>query len=493
MESPRNTHKTIWRDLVIAMAGAFAYRLVFMLAMPRVLDTADAIHYLTAAKQIGAGAFLELDSRITLLYPALTALCALVVDDVEWAARVVSFIAATLFVVPAYLVSHDMHGRAAARITALTVCLWPWLADYGCRVGPEAVSLLLWFTAIWVIARGMRNGRAWPICAAVVLFLLHLTRPEGTVLLLAAPVAFLLLESRPWPKRLVRWAPYLIVTCVLLAGYALAMRNLTGVVSISARIESPTGTLHHIFVERGEDMARAFLKLSFNVLPVMLGPFLLPFAGVGVFTATAQSRNLRIEALVAYFALVQFSCAVLSTYSEPRYLMPVVVAVAMWSANGMAIVSDSAANAVRYRAVRHLPVVALVLLMALGTSVALLPEYMGRTPRVPREYKIAGQWMKDNLEPGLIFTRKPQVGFYAEMRSTGPLPTDSVEEAIARAREAGARYFVVDERYTAQMAPGLAPLLDPAQAPPELRLLKEGLSPYPDAGIVIYELKAHAE
>ena len=111
----------------------------------------------------------------------------------------------------------------------------------------------------------------------------------------------------------------------------------------------------------------------------------------------------------------------------------------------------------------------------------------GRTPQMPHEYKIAGQWMKDHLEPGLIMTRKPQVGYYAGMESFGPYLADTIDDVLKTAREGDFRYLVVDERNTTVMVPGLAPLLDPANAPAELELLPVDLSPYSEARVVNYK------
>ena len=128
--------------------------------------------------------------------------------------------------------------------------------------------------------------------------------------------------------------------------------------------------------------------------------------------------------------------------------------------------------------------------MFLGLAQNVVPRFLDRMPGLPHEYKLAGQWMKDNLEPGVILSRKPQVGFYADMPTTGPALEDSVSDAIARAVDIGARYLVFDERYSAQMIPGLAGLLDPANAPPELKLIRDDLSPYDGAKMVIYEIAA---
>jgi hypothetical protein len=64
-----------------------------------------------------------------------------------------------------------------------------------------------------------------------------------------------------------------------------------------------------------------------------------------------------------------------------------------------------------------------------------------------------------------------------------------VADAVQRARDVSAKYLVVDERYTASMAPGLVPLLDPANASPQdLRLLQLVVPPYPNARVAIYEV-----
>ena len=158
----------------------------------------------------------------------------------------------------------------------------------------------------------------------------------------------------------------------------------------------------------------------------------------------------------------------------------------------MALVSRSAAGVPRFgRCLRLLPVLAVVLLMLQGALSSVVVEWMGHRPNEPREYKTAGLWMKGNLEPGTIHTRKPQVGYYADMPTTGPALTDSVEEALRRAREVKAKYLVVDERYTASMVPGLAPLLDPVRAPEGLRHLHTVVPPYPNARVVIYAVSAN--
>jgi dolichyl-phosphate-mannose-protein mannosyltransferase len=489
MEGNRGEIRSVWCDLALFAFISVVFRAVFWAAMPRVIDSADAIHYLGVAKQLAAGAFSEADPRIPPLYPALCAVVGFLVTDLELAARLVSLAASVLLVIPVYLICRRLHGRPTARVAALIVVCWPWLADYGLRVAPESLAMLLWFTALWCLINALERHAIWGLFAVLAYGALTLTRPEGVGLLIAAPVvagAAYWSDERGRPlKRLI---PYLIVGGVFLVAYVLVMHQLTGTATVSPRVVDLSDSATHAFVARGEAMARTFSRLLSHVVPVMLGPFFLIFAGVGLFRRGAEERLLHAEALVLGMAGVQWLAAVLSTYPEPRYMMAVVIIGGVYAARGMVLVGEQIRDR-RYGALlSKAPVIIMLALMAFGTARAVAPEWMGGLPSQPREYKIAGQWMRDTLEPGLILTRKPQVGFYADMPSHGPAEGDTLERVLERAREHEARYLVVDERYTTQLVPGLRPLLDAANAPASLRLLRDDLSPYDEARIVIYEV-----
>lgn len=485
-ESPRP-----WRDLVLFALLACAVRLAFLLAMPRAIDSADAVHYLTAAQGFAAGDFAGFNPRIPVLYPLATALVSFAVPELEWAGRVVSLLFSVLTVLPVYMLTRDLHGRRAAQVAAAIVAVWPWLADYGCRVAPEALAVFLWFCGVWLFARALRRGSAAAaLLAPLVFFGLHLARPEGTFLMLSAPAAALILLVRAQPRRIYPLLVFVVVGGALYGLHLWWMGRITGEVTLSYRFSASAQSPLEYYAQRGMDVLRAFTDLLGNVIPVMLGPYLLLFAGVGLFQLTNRPRDMRLELFVWYFALVQWGCAVLSTYAEPRYMMAVLIVFAIWAARGIAIIAHRASIAPGWRPLRFAPVGLLMLLFAYGYVATIAPVYLGRVPREPHEYRIAGIWMRDNLEPGLILTRKPQIGWYAGMPTTGPAETDSVEDAVRRGEEAGARYLVVDQRYTAQTVPGLKPLLDPANAPPALEPLRGDLSPYPDARVVIYRFRA---
>ena len=179
MDDAHENPTRIRRDLGLFLALALACRVAFMLAMRRVIDSPDAIHYLELAAEYASGDLLAVGPRIPLLYSALTALVHVIVPDPEWAARLVSVVVSALLVMPVYVLAHAMHGRRAARCAALLMCLWPWLTDYGSRVAPDALTATLWFTAVWCLVRSLRSGGLYVVLAPLAFFALHLSRPEG--------------------------------------------------------------------------------------------------------------------------------------------------------------------------------------------------------------------------------------------------------------------------------------------------------------------------
>lgn len=471
----------VMRDVTLLVILAALYRLVFLWAMPRVLDTADAIHYIEAARHFAQGDIFGFDPKIPILYPLLSACAHGLFSDWEWAATSISFIASVLVIIPVYFLARAMHGRAAAVLSGITIAIWPWLADYGCRVGTESLASLWWFLGVWLLFLAIQKSSVWLLPAFLAFFALHLTRPEGMFLLLATPLAAILLHGTLDRRLKGQLACLILLIITGLCIYMFYVKRLTGHTTPNYRIG---------FILSEFDAAR-FAHTTFStltdVLPVMLGPILMLFLGLGLFSHRTK-RNIRLELFVLFFVFLQWFVALFVLSPAPRYLMACIIALSTWSAYGIIITSRQAAS-LRFGALlRLLPAGVLIASMLLHTVITVGAEHMGRPPREPREYKIAGQWLKEHAEPGLIFCRKPQVGYYADMPSTGPDLNDTLDQAIERARTAGAKYIVVDERYTAQDVPGLRVLLDPAQAPPSLKLLYQ-IAHYPRCRVVIYTVQ----
>ena len=513
---PVEKRATGTRELALLVALAAALRLAFLLVIDRVIDEPDAIHYVNLARQFAAGDLFNFDENLPILYSVLGAFTHLFVDDWERAFWLVSLAASAATVIPVYILAREMCGRETARAAALLVACWPWLVDFGSRIATEALAVSLFFSAIALLHRAMTRG-GWALLAAPgAFFLLHLARPEGTFHMLAAPLAAAMFAWRSAdPQRWRRTAVLTTGIAALLAAYAAAMRVIVGGYTVSYRAPVAEDLGHYL--QRGAlQFGETFIRLMFDVLPVMLGPVLLLFAGAGLFAfrpspanrpgnasidgrvppsnqfggeAKGDRPNIRLELVIAFFCLVQIALATANLSPAPRYMMVVCIAVAIWAARGMVVVGQRAPQHWGALA-RQWPLAFTLATFALGHAAALAPEFLADRPGLPREYRLAGQWMREHLEPGLILSRKPQIGFYANMPTTGPATDDTVASAVARAVQTGARYFVLDERHGAVISPGLAPLLDPANAPPELQLVRDDLSQWTGARVLIYRVVA---
>ena len=477
---------TAYVDLPIALVAAFAVRLGFLIASARVIDMADAIHYIEMAKGFAAGDFVHFDENLPVLYSLFGALFYPIFGDWEQAFWGVSLIASSLLVVPIYLIARELHGTSSARISAFIVCCWPWLVDYGSRIAPEALAVTLWFSAIWLLYRGIQGHKVALVFAPIAFFALHLTRPEGTFLMLGSPIAGILLCYRQERAYWLRLAAYSVVVVCLTLGYALVMKSILGNVTVSYRAPM-SGDLMDYFRRGAVPLAKTFLRLNFDVLPVMLGPLLMVFLGVGFFRYSDTSRQPRLEAFVLFFCLIQWALTLANFSPAPRYVMTVVVALSLWSAKGIELLHHRVYYWRKHRWVRHLPFGVLAFTLVLGLSEPIAGQYLGSIPRTPVEYKTAGVWMKENLEPGFIFCRKPQVGYYADMPSIGPDVSHTPELLAEAAKEIGARYLVFDRRYSADILPALVPLLDTTIPHEHYRLVNGSFSDNPATQIVIYE------
>ncbi len=468
------------------MALCAGLRLAFVWLVPRVLDSADAVAYLEAARHLAAGDFASLDPKIPVLYPALVAFAHQLIPDVESAGRAVSWVCSTLLIVPVYLLARELHGRAPARVAGLLVAFWPWLIDYGSRVATEPVAVLLFVSGVCLLVRGW-SGSSSPVrmaAAGTAFGLLHLARPEGMFLYLGA---FVLLPVLGWnraDRRMARVAAFAAPGLAALAVGALIAHAAAGVWTLNYRVgfigDQPEGST----VAR--DFARTLVAMSADVPAVMLGPFLWAALGAGLVLAGPHPRDARRESAVLIFAALQWLVVLPVLSPAPRYLMGAFVLLSIWSARGIERTGVMLAR--RTRSLEYLPLAVVVSWMIFHSAALVVSEQIDQyPPRQPWEYKLAGEWMRDHLEPGPIVTRKPQVGFYAGMPTFGPAADADLDTIVAFGVEHGARYLVVDERYTAQLVTALKPLLDPAAAPAALRFISSDRSPYASARLVIYE------
>lgn len=476
-----------WRDAAALLGLSAAVRAAYWWAVPRMLDSADAVRYLETAHTLADRDFLAVDPKIPLLYPAFVAHAHLIIGNIEHAGQAVSFLFSVLLVVPLYFLARAMHGATVARVAGVLAVLWPWLIDYSNRVATEPLAVFLWITGALFLWSGLQPGgpMRWMVVAALAFGGLHLARPEGTFILIGAAGMFVFLPREEWRGATGKLAVYALVTGAILVLHAAYIYRLTDVWTVNYRVgfigEQPEGSTVWV------DLGKTVIAMTADVPAVMLGPLMWMFFGVGLVARGDEPRGWRMEAAILALAALQWLVVIPVLSPAPRYLMAAFVALLPWVARGIDESGQALGETTARRWTRGVPLAIVAAWMALHLSAAVAAERGSGVPTQPWEYKIAGEWMREHLEPGVIVTRKPQVGFYADMPTAGVAADATLEEIVKSAREAGQRYLVVDARYTAVLVPALAPLLNPSQAPQGLRLVNAELSPNPEARIVVYE------
>jgi hypothetical protein len=261
---------------------------------------------------------------------------------------------------------------------------------------------------------------------------------------------------------------------------------------------------------------RANLKELVSSLtgPQLLGWPLLSLALLGLFHQPWDARRLRGELLLAVSLAGPFSFVLF--FVQDRYLATALIPALVWIGGGVAWLGEWLAGTI---ADCRLPIadcgmrIADCRLQIAETQHA--PRTTQHAPRILRclpaiLFALALLWQQPRLwdalhqthsfQPGhttaatmlrvlgapadaVVLSRYPAVAFHAGT-AWAPTPAAAWEDVLTYARKRQARYLVVDEWET-RLRPALRPLLDPSQAPPELRYLTtvdESAGP-----VVIYE------
>jgi hypothetical protein len=242
--------------------------------------------------------------------------------------------------------------------------------------------------------------------------------------------------------------------------------------------------------------------LAVTTFSIQLVP--LVFAGLavlGLFARRWDTRRLRGELLLITSLVGPLTF--LPFFIQPRYIVGVLIPALVWIGGGIAWLGEwlaqtwaqlraerrgevrARAGASAYRVLYALPAL-LLAAMLLWQTPRIWNQQRGlsgfrQVHRTAAEALIAAGATQDSL----VMSRFPAIAFHAGIR-WAPTPAASWPEVAAYAQRKGADFIAVDAR-EAELRPQLAFLMDPAQAPPELRhvtTVDDGTGP-----VVIYRFR----
>ncbi len=343
----------------------FLLRLGLLLGFDSIV-TPDGVWYVTLGWNLINGNFhWGLNTYWPPLYPLLIGIASLFFDDVEFGGRVVSLLAGSLVVLPAYVLIRDWYGRRVATLGALLVVLHPVLIYYSTLLLTEATYTLFYTCGILAGWRALTRGRKRTYALAGLAFgACYLLKPEATgyILLLLG----LTLAAKFKGQRL---RGVLLNALSLLAGYLLLaspyliyLRRATGRWTISNKLYAHMWqgggrygdlVLHGGFLPGTSEMVVQLtkaLRAEYEILNLIFPVLVVVQAALGLFRTRWTKERARkelylflfIAATVAGYAVtlpnIRFFAAMLpllvffKTYTEKVWGIPCGEIRAEWAA-----------------------------------------------------------------------------------------------------------------------------------------------------------------
>ena len=452
------------------------------------------------------------------LYPILIGISWLFTHNLEFSGQIVSVIAGSLLVVPVFYLAKGMFGRKAALLSAIFIVICPPLIFGSTEVRVASLYTLLVWAAVAVGWKALKNKHLlWSALTGLALALCYLTRAEAIILLPIFLLLYLLSFKLRTGSYLSAAKSIMFKGIILIAVFALVSSPLwiflyrhTGTWTFSGRgahtftgyygddwervnfelasdLEGAQerwmeqgGLINFVISNRQELLARwghnvASLWSRQDKQTQLLGipawvvrgglVFVILFISFG-FIRFIRARHIAAKhiymLLIASSSLVYFFFGIDWRYFYPYFpflllaLALIIIMLQNWSVRNIIH-----RNKVLDRIAVYLPLGIVLLAMGIYSGVLI-----GRKlDYAPYEYKIMGQWMKENIddiENKSVMSRKAGVPFYAEARHE-PLYYGEYQGLIEYARSKKVDYLIIDEWTIPATRPQFAFLLEEAE------------------------------
>ncbi|MBA7630966.1 hypothetical protein ES703_38493 [subsurface metagenome] len=475
-------------------------------------------------------------------YSILIGILWLPVQNLEFSGQIVSVISGSLLVIPIFYLAKKMYTRQAGILCAIFVVVCPPLIFGSTEVRVASLYTLLLWAAVAIGWKALRSHSLfWSALTGLMLALCYLTRAEAIMLLPIFLLLYLLLfklkvgVSSSIAKSIASKSVLLIAAFALVSSpFWVFLYGQTGRWTLSTRgpytfigyyggnwekdnfelAANPEaaqsewldqgGLLNFVMSNRHKILAR----WGHNVVSIWSGQdkqvqllgiprwalrggliFLLLFVSFA-FIRFIWNRHIAAKhiylLIIASSSLIYFFFAIDWRYFYPYIpffligLAQIAVMIRNWAKKNSAYGNRTLAKIVAY-----FPIGALLLGMS-GYSGVLIGK---KIDYAPYEYKIMGQWMKENIndiENKIVMSRKMGVPFYAGAKHE-PLYYGEYPELIIYAGSRRVDYLVIDQWTIPRTRPQFSFLLEDNTKHPDLQLVHT--IKYESRKIVLYKIE----
>ena len=468
------------------------------------------------------------------LYSILIGFFWLLTNNLEFSGQVVSTIAGSLLVIPVYYFAKAVYGRRVGLFSAIFVVVCPILVYGSTETFSESLYTLFLISSIAFIWKALSSRNLlWISLAGLMTGLSFLTHPLG-ILFIPIFLVFLFLSPLLIPattlksvcKKAVFFLLFFIILCLpywiflhqhlgrwtLSANsnyaniywYKLRSEGMSqeeivfkagdseiasALIASDPRLSDPSAGIFSYYFSRPGELPERFLRnlrdTSVEIEKIAellrISPFtlkiILAMGGVFIllgFIKMFWEKKLTVRELYFVFLFLSLSVFLLFRF-EHRYLYPyipllliilakVTTEIEIWFKKRTSLGNRVCASISGY-------LLTGILIVVMGSlSIYLIPK---KKELVPYEYKIMGQWMKENIndiENKIVMSRKLAVPFYAGARHQ-PVYYGEYPELIEYAKFRKVDYLLIDDWIIPKARPQFTFLLEEGKDYPGLRLV----------------------
>lgn len=475
-------------------------------------------------------------------YSILIGILWLLIQNLEFSGQIVSVISGSLLVIPIFYLAKKMYTRQAGILCAIFVVVCPPLIFGSTEVRVASLYTLLLWAAVAIGWKALRSHSLfWSALTGLMLALCYLTRAEAIMLLPIFLLLYLLLFklkvglSSSIAKSIASKSVLLIAAFALVSSpFWVFLYGQTGKWTLSTRgpytfigyyggnwekdnfelAANPEaaqsewldqgGLLNFVMSNRRKILAR----WGHNVVSIWSGQdkqvqllgippwalrggliFLILFVSFAfirfIWTRHVAAKHIYLL-IIASSSLIYFFFAIDWRYFYPYIpffligLAQIAIMIRNWAKKNSAYGNRTLAKIAAY-----FPIGALLLGMS-GYSGVLIGK---KIDYAPYEYKIMGQWMKENIndiENKTVMSRKIGVPFYAGAKHE-PIYYGEYPELIIYAGSRRVDYLVIDQWTIPRTRPQFSFLLEDNTKHPDLQLVHT--IKYESRKIVLYKIE----
>ncbi len=522
------------KDLFFILAVLAVSILLVVLIYPRfALMTTDGVLYALMGESLAKGEGLSAYGQPHLIFsPLLSVFIAaffLVVKDLYLASHLGVIFCGLAAVIAIYVLAKEMVSQRVAQLAAsfLAFCgVWVW--QYNVAISAQITAglfAILTVLALWKASNVKHLSSAkdylWFLIAGVFIGLSYLARPEYFAILpLVLVYFFVLFRKIEISKLLIILLLVVLGFLIISSPYLLFLHKQLGYWSITGRAAEGSMGLSGVEMEKIDGMSGGtaivappeFNKTIFQVLFDNFGMLskrtldnllnaehnflnIFGFLGVGFFAFGLRKWLLERRFKEFIIFLVLFSPIIFVAMYQgatPNYLVQflfiffILIAVGFWDFHDKII---SGFNLRGWR-VKTLFVCLISITIFYFFFPALQNYLFLPKDYTQKEFKQMGLWMKENIpniENETVYSRKPEVTFYAGSRWQVVPDVDSYEQLFSIMEKNNSKYLIADDRYFKDLRPQFDDLLFPEKAPEGLELIKT--AEFYDKKVFLYQLE----